>query len=138
MLRLLLAILTLLAIWWASAGCAAWCPTHDQASASLTADTHSTVAGANADDEDEAGDDDADEAGDEADDEEQAIALDQVPDVVLAAARAALPGVVLTSAELEKEHGQFLYSLSGMLGDEAVEIEVAPDGRVLEIERGED
>ena len=138
MLKLLLVLVTLLALWWASAGCAVWCANDDQAAASLTTGTHSTVAGARADDEDEAGDDDGDEVGDEGDDEDQVVALDQVPAVVLAAARAAVPGVVLTSAELEKEDGQFLYSLSGHLGDDRIEIEVATDGRVLEIERGGD
>jgi hypothetical protein len=138
MLKSLIVLAILLAAWWASAGCAACCATDDQpAELSLAAETQSNIAGAREADEDEAGEDAGDDEGDEADEgEDQAIALDQVPSAVLDAARAALPGVVLTSAELEQEDGQFLYSLSGMLGDERVEIEVTPDGRVLEIERG--
>lgn len=137
MLKLLMVLAMLLAAWSVSACSSLCCSTDDQATVSPAAGTHSTVAGARADDEDEAGDDDGDDEGEEGeDDEEQVIALDQVPAIVLEAARAALPGVVLTSAELEREDGQFVYSLTGTLGDEQVEIEVAADGRVLEIERG--
>ena len=96
--------------------------------------TPMAVAGAHADD-----DDDADDDGDDGEEgEEQAIALDKVPADILAAARAALPGAVFTSAEVETEDGLLVYCLEGQLDGEAVEVEVAADGRVLEIERGED
>lgn len=125
--------LLLLAGWSASCTC---CEDEWAASAPVPTSTQHAVAGAHADDDDEDADDDDDvEEGEE---EEQAIALDQVPADVLAAARAALPGAVFTSAEVETEDGQLVYCLEGHLDAEAVEVEVAADGRVLEIERGED
>jgi len=79
--------------------------------------------------DDAAGEDDGD------DDQEVAVALADVPRLVLDAARAAVPGVVLTNAEMEQEDGQTVYSLSGTLDGEEVEIEVSATGKVLEIER---
>ncbi len=87
------------------------------------------------DDDEAADDDDRDEDGDEHE-HDVAVALTDVPQLVLDAAQAALPGVVLTSAEIEQEDGQVVYSLSGTLAGEAVEIEVSATGTVLEIERG--
>jgi len=124
--------LLLLAGWSSSCTC---CDDELAASAPVATSTQHAVAGAHADDEDDAVDDDDGEEGEE---EEQAIALDQVPADILAAAQAALPGAVFTSAELEQEGGLFVYCLEGYVGDERVEVEVAADGRVLEIERGED
>lgn len=76
--------------------------------------------------------DDGEEEGDED------IALDQVPASVKKAAEAAVPGFVLKEAEKETEKGVQIYSLEGTAGGEAVEIEVSTDGKVLEVERGED
>ncbi|HVQ25068.1 MAG TPA: hypothetical protein VMV01_07820 [Planctomycetota bacterium] len=135
MLRMLILLATLLLAGLIWTGCAC-CAADDQASVSIAAGTPATVAGAQSDDEDEAADEVGDDDGEEADGEEQALSLDQVPANVLEAARAAVPGVVLVSAELERENGQFLYSLAGTVGDEPVEIEVSVDGTVLEIERG--
>ena len=122
--------LLLLAGWSASCTC---CEDEWAASAPVTTSSQHAVAGAHADE-----DADDDDDGEEGEEEEQAIALDQVPADVLAAARAALPGAVFTSAEVETEDGQLVYCLEGHLDAEAVEVEVAADGRVLEIERGED
>jgi len=133
MLKMLILLATLLLAGLIWTGCAS-CATDDQASVSLAAGTPASVAGAQSDDEDEAGDDD----GEEEDGEEQALSLDQVPANVLEAAHAAVPGAVFTSAELEQEDGQFIYSLEGTLGDERIEVEVSADGRVLEVERGGD
>lgn len=83
-------------------------------------------------------DDGYDEEGDEEGDEEEAVPLEQVPEAVKQAAAAAVPGFVASSAELESEHGTRLYSLSGRADGEEVEIEVTPEGKVLEIERGDD
>ena len=123
--------LLLLAGWSVSCTC---CEDEWAAAAPVATSTQHAVAGAHADDEDADDDDDAEEG----EEDEQAIALDQVPADVLAAARAALPGAVFTSAEVEKEDGQLVYCLEGHLDGEEVEVEVAADGRVLEIERGED
>ena len=125
--------LLLLAGWSASCTC---CEDEWAASAPVPTSTQHAVAGAHADDDEDADADDDDD-GEEDEEEEQAIALDQVPADVLAAARAALPGAVFTSAEVETEDGQLVYCLEGHLDAEAVEVEVAADGRVLEIERGE-
>jgi hypothetical protein len=83
-----------------------------------------------------AGEDD-DEEGD--DENEVEVALDQVPEAVKKAALAAVPGLVLKSAEKETEEGTLMYCLEGTAGGEAVEVEVrASDSSVVEIERGED
>ena len=124
--------LLLLAGW--SSSCSTSSGDEWAASAPVASKTQPTVAGAQADDDDDADDDD----GEEGEEEEQAIALDQVPANVLAAAKAALPGAVFTSAELEHEDGQFVYCLAGHVDGERVEVEVAADGRVLEVEHGED
>ena len=79
---------------------------------------------------------DDDEDGD---DNEVAVALDQVPEAIKKAALAAVPGLVLKSAEKETEEGSLHYCLEGTAGGEAVEVEVrASDATVVEIERGED
>jgi len=77
---------------------------------------------------------------DEGDDEnEEAVALDQVPEAIKQAALAAVPGLVLKSAEKETEEGTLVYCLEGTAGGEAVEVEVrASDASVVEIERGDD
>ena len=72
------------------------------------------------------------------DGEEEEVALGDVPEAVKKAALAAVPGLVLVEAERETEHGSTVYSLEGTAGGEAVEVEVSADGKVLEIERGED
>jgi len=78
-----------------------------------------------------------DEDGDD-DGLEEAVALDAVPATALAAAKKAVPGVVFTSAEREVEGGVTLYSLEGSVDGERCEVEVTPDGEVLEVERGAD
>lgn len=82
--------------------------------------------------------DDGDDDGDDGEEEEEDVALADVPANVKKAAEAAVPGIVLKSAERETEDGVSLYSLAGTVAGEAVEIEVSVDGKVLEIERGED
>ena len=72
------------------------------------------------------------------DDDEQPIALDQVPAAVKKAAEAAVPGLVLKKAETETEEGALHYCLEGTADGEAVEVEVSTDGKVLEVERGEE
>ena len=86
---------------------------------------------------DDDGDDDDDD-GEEAEDDEEAIALDQVPAAVKKAAEAAVAGFVAESAEKETEEGALHYCIHGHANGEFVEIEVDEQGKVLEIERGED
>jgi hypothetical protein len=99
--------------------------------------TQSSVGHAAIDGEDDA--DEADKADDGADggedDQDVAVALADVPRLVLDAAQAALPGLVLTRAEIEQENGQTIYCLNGTVDGEEVEVEVSAAGAVLEIER---
>jgi len=79
-------------------------------------------------------------AAEQDDGQERTIALGEVPRSVQEAALAAVPGIAFTSAETEIEDGIRVYCLSGSAGGKAYEVEVAADGRVLEIESedGED
>lgn len=69
---------------------------------------------------------------------EMEIDLDAVPANVIAAATSALPGIELSEAEYEEEEGLMVYELEGMLGDTRYEIEITPEGEVLEIEQIDD
>ena len=80
--------------------------------------------------EDDGEDDDGMEEG------EEAIPLEALPAVVRKAAEAAVPGLVLTGAEREREGGRLLYEARGTADGVAYEIELTQDGRVVEIERG--
>ncbi|HET6202919.1 MAG TPA: PepSY domain-containing protein [Planctomycetota bacterium] len=77
-----------------------------------------------------------DEADDDGDDQE--IALADVPANVKEAAIGAVPGLVLTEAEIEVEDGVTVYSLEGTADGKEYEVEVASDGRVLEVEAEDD
>jgi uncharacterized membrane protein YkoI len=78
--------------------------------------------------------DDEDDDGDDGDDE-VSVALNDVPSAVKAAAVQAVPGLVLTKAEKETEHGQLVYSLSGTADGVEYEVEVSASGTVNEVER---
>ena len=65
---------------------------------------------------------------------EMDVPLHLVPEVVLAAAREAVDGIVLTEASVELESDGLFYELEGSVGDRRVEIELTPDGDVIEIE----
>ena len=58
-----------------------------------------------------------------------------VPPKVLSAARARVPGFVLTEAELLDRDGLRVYELDGRVGGDDCEIDVTPGGRVLRIDR---
>jgi uncharacterized membrane protein YkoI len=64
------------------------------------------------------------------------IDLKDVPPNVMASAKAAKPGIEFTKAWKEMENGALIYELSGRVGGEEFEVEVSPDGKVLEIESG--
>ncbi len=81
---------------------------------------------------------DDDDDGDEGDEQEIEIALSQVPDAVKQAALGAVPGLVLSGAEKETEHGTVVYCLEGTAGGESYEVEVTADGKVVEIEEGDE
>lgn len=135
MLKMLMVLATLLLAGLVWTGCAN-CATDDEASVSIAAGTPASVAGAPSDDDDEAADEAGDDDGEDEEGEEWTISIDQVPAQVLEAAQAAVPGAEFTSAEFEIEDGKVLYSLEGTVGGERVEVELAADGSVLEVERG--
>jgi hypothetical protein len=66
--------------------------------------------------------------------QEERIPLANVPPAVIAAAKAALEGFQISSAETEVEDGQTVYELEGTANGMGYEVEVSADGRVLEIE----
>ena len=106
------------------AGCGLTREVHDDSDGQ----THATAHDDDADD-----DDDGEEDGDEVE-----VALDQVPAAIKKAAEAAVPGFVLSEAEQETEEGALHWCLEGEANGEAVEVELDENGKVLEIERGEE
>jgi uncharacterized membrane protein YkoI len=77
-------------------------------------------------------------SNDSDDDMEVALTLADVPEVVTAAAEAAVPGIELTEAELELEDGREVYELNGMKDGVEYEIDVTPEGVVVEVEQDDD
>ena len=73
------------------------------------------------------------DADDDADRDED-VALNDVPQVVLDAARAAVPGLEPDSAEREEEDGRILYEIKGTVGTDKHEVEVWQDGTVHEVD----
>lgn len=67
--------------------------------------------------------------------DEQDIELAAVPAAVLRAAEQAVPGIELTSAQQEREDGEIVYELEGMLDGEEYEIEVNLSAEVLDVEK---
>ncbi|QDU65016.1 hypothetical protein [Engelhardtia mirabilis] len=76
----------------------------------------------------------------EEDDEEEEIEvpLDQVPDDVLAAAVAALPGLVIDHVEVEVGDEPLIYDIEGKVDGVAWEVEVTAAGEVIETERDDE
>jgi hypothetical protein len=67
--------------------------------------------------------------------EEKEIPIDEVPGLVLSAARDAVPNIQITEAEVETEDGKTVYELEGTVGADSYEIEVDSEGNVLEVEK---
>ncbi len=67
-------------------------------------------------------------------DQEDDIEVADVPAAAIAAAEAAVEGLVITAAEAEVGEDETVYELEGNAGDTEYEIEVTADGRVLEVE----
>jgi uncharacterized membrane protein YkoI len=87
-------------------------------------------------------DDDSDDAfeaddDDDVDEMEEAIPLDQLPAHIVDAALAAVPGIELTEAEIEREGDARIYEVEGVLDGVEYEIEIDDAGVVLEIETDE-
>jgi len=89
----------------------------------------------------EADEEDKDGNGDEVEDEDEgktSVALGDVPDVVMEAAKNAVPDGTPTEAEMEAEHGRVVYEIEFDTPCGGVEVEVAADGAVLEVEADEE
>jgi hypothetical protein len=69
---------------------------------------------------------------------EKDIALTEVPAPALTAAKAAVPGITLCEAEVEVEAGITTYAVEGTADGQEYEIEVAPDGKVIEVEKDDE
>ena len=79
-------------------------------------------------------DDDGAEDDDDGDENEEEVPLSDVPEAVMTAAKAAVPGSVFEEAEREVEDGVTVYCLEGEAGGVEYEVEVSADGTVLETE----
>jgi hypothetical protein len=63
------------------------------------------------------------------------IPKNEVPEVVLSAAKAQIPGFLLQEADLQQRSGHRLYELQGRANGRRYEMDILPDGRVLHVER---
>jgi len=66
--------------------------------------------------------------------QEKEVPLSEVPDEALKAAQGAVDGVTITEAEMEKDDGETVYVFEGEANGKEYEIEVTPQGKVLEVE----
>jgi hypothetical protein len=62
-----------------------------------------------------------------------AIPLDKVPQVVLAACSRSVPGIQIIEAEIETEAGKRFYEVKGRAAAGVMELKVTPEGEVLEV-----
>ena len=65
---------------------------------------------------------------------EKDVPLSDVPAEALKAAQGAVDGITITEAEMEKEDGKTVYVFEGEASGKEYEIEVTPEGKVLEVE----
>ena len=65
------------------------------------------------------------------------ISLDKIPEIVIAAAKTAVPGLDILEAEKELEWGKVVFELTGVNSSDGYfyEVEVSAKGKVLEIEK---
>lgn len=67
--------------------------------------------------------------------EERKIKLEEVPPIVMQNAKAAVPGVTFTEAQIDTDDTETIYELKGTTKDgKKVEVDVYPDGFIEEIE----
>jgi hypothetical protein len=71
----------------------------------------------------------------DSDDFDNDIPKNEVPANVLAAAKAQIPGFVLTEANLQQRGTTRLFELQGRANERPYELDITADGRVLHIER---
>ena len=71
----------------------------------------------------------------DSDDFDNDIPKNEVPANVLAAAKAQIPGFVLTEANLQQRGTTRLFELQGRANERPYELDITAEGRVLHIER---
>ncbi len=73
----------------------------------------------------------------EAEDEKE-IAISDLPAVVVKAVQDSLPGFVISDAEIEGTEPDIIYDVDGSMDGNEYEIEITPEGKILEIEMESD
>ncbi|MBN1845377.1 MAG: PepSY-like domain-containing protein [Sedimentisphaerales bacterium] len=92
----------------------------------------------NDDDDGDDGDDEGDDDDEDEEEDEEEVTLDQVPAAVKAAILAEAQGGTIKEIERETEDGQTTYEAEIVINGKEIEIEIAPDGKVLEREADDD
>jgi uncharacterized membrane protein YkoI len=90
-----------------------------------------TLLGTEVDDEDEEAGDDEEEDEDEAD---VKVSLADLPDAVRATLDEVAPGAEIKDLELETEDGRSQYAVDAVIDGQVFDIEIAPDGTLLQKE----
>jgi uncharacterized membrane protein YkoI len=62
------------------------------------------------------------------------VPIDQLPKPVVEAVKKQFPNGELVEAETEKDQGQMVYEVEVMVAGEEKEIEVSPEGKIVEID----
>ena len=71
-------------------------------------------------------------------DEEQEISIAELPEGVVQAIHHNYPGAEILEAEIEIEDGQKLYEVEIELGNQKLEVELAPSFEIVEVELEDD
>lgn len=70
--------------------------------------------------------------------DEENIPLSSIPKAVMDTASSAVKGFEAEEASVEKEHGQMVYELKGKADGDECELNIAADGKMLQLEREKD
>jgi uncharacterized membrane protein YkoI len=62
------------------------------------------------------------------------VPIDQLPKPVVEAVKKQFPNGEIAEAETEKDQGQMVYEVEVMVAGEEKEIEVSPEGKIVEID----
>lgn len=74
------------------------------------------------------------EVDDEYEDKEYVTDLSKIPEVVLSAAREAVPGIAIIRVEIERTRRGTVYEVYGRANGRYYEIEIGSDGTIYEVE----
>ena len=66
--------------------------------------------------------------------QEQEIAISELPAIITTAIQDTLPGFEIAEAEIETKDKKITYEVEGIYQDQQYEIEISPDGKIIEIE----